>query len=137
LTMGAAIPQLQNPRVKQIPLGYIKEEEKKAVVYSAANLLVHAALAENFPNVVLESIACGTPVVAFAAGGVGEMVRQNVTGWLVQQISPDPLRSAIESAFSSGLDLRESCRQIAEKELSDELQARRYLAIRNESFDQK
>jgi glycosyltransferase involved in cell wall biosynthesis len=43
--------------------------------YRAADLYVHAARADNFPNTVLEALSCGTPVVATAVGGVGEQVR--------------------------------------------------------------
>jgi glycosyltransferase involved in cell wall biosynthesis len=131
LTMSSEPPPpLQNHRLTHIPLGYVIDDEKKAVVYSAADLFVHSSLADNLPNVILESIACGTPVVAFAVGGVSEIVRQNLTGWLVPQISPDSLCSAIETALRSDLDLRASCRQVAEEELSDEVQAQRYVALR-------
>lgn len=51
--------------------------------YQAADVYVHAARADTFPNVVLEALACGTPVVATAVGGIPEQIRDDVTGYLV------------------------------------------------------
>ena len=46
-----------------------------AAYYRAADLYVHAARADNFPNVVIEALACGTPAVATAIGGIPEQIR--------------------------------------------------------------
>ena len=46
-------------------LGTVHEDERLALAYAAADVFVLPALAENLPNVAVESIACGTPVVAF------------------------------------------------------------------------
>jgi glycosyltransferase involved in cell wall biosynthesis len=43
--------------------------------YQAADLYVHAARADTFPRVVLEALACGTPVIATAVGGIPEQIR--------------------------------------------------------------
>lgn len=53
------------------------ESDLDAVVdyYRAADCYLHAARADTFPNVVLEALACGTPVVATRVGGVPEQVR--------------------------------------------------------------
>lgn len=49
--------------------------EATAAYYHAADLYVHAACADTFPNVVIEALACGTPVVATAVGGIPEQIR--------------------------------------------------------------
>jgi glycosyltransferase involved in cell wall biosynthesis len=59
---------------------------RMASYYQAADLYVHAARADTFPSAVLESLACGTPVVATDVGGIGEQIRvggDDVTGVLV------------------------------------------------------
>jgi glycosyltransferase involved in cell wall biosynthesis len=60
----------------------------------AADLYVHAARAETFPLTILESLACGVPVVASAVGGVPEQVTSQ-TGILVEPGDPEALAVAI------------------------------------------
>jgi glycosyltransferase involved in cell wall biosynthesis len=50
--------------------------------YRAADLYLHAAKADTFPNTVLEALACGTPIVATAVGGIPEQVDDGETGLL-------------------------------------------------------
>jgi glycosyltransferase involved in cell wall biosynthesis len=54
---------------------YQKDPKVVARYYQAADVLVHAARADTFPNAILESLACGTPVVATAVGGIPEQIR--------------------------------------------------------------
>jgi glycosyltransferase involved in cell wall biosynthesis len=53
--------------------------------YQAADVYLHAAHADTFPNVVLEALACGTPVIATAVGGISEQVDDGETGYLVPE----------------------------------------------------
>ena len=116
-------------------LGYIDHERTKVLAYAAADVLVHPALADNLPNVVMEAMACGTPCVGFAIGGVPDMVRPGKTGWLAHQVTAQALASALDTALKDiqqGEDLRVSCRSIAEAEYDEALQAQRYLALFNQ-----
>jgi len=132
LTFGRGIlPEkiLDNP---VLHLGFVNPERVKVLAYNAADLFVHPAPVDNFPNTVLESIACGTPIVSFNVGGLSEMVKVKQSGWLSDVISPAGLAEKIECATDEVLkegDYRNSCRNIAESHFSSQLQAKRYLSI--------
>lgn len=63
--------------------GSISDEKILSTLYAACDLFVIPSLADNLPNTVMESLACGTPVLAFASGGIPEMIRHEETGFLV------------------------------------------------------
>lgn len=65
-------------------LGYLSDDTLIAAAYAAADMTLAPSTVENLPNVVLESMACGTPVVAYDAGGMSDAVQHRVTGWLAK-----------------------------------------------------
>jgi glycosyltransferase involved in cell wall biosynthesis len=77
--------------VRSLP--YTRDDDL-ALHYRAADLYVHPALADTFPNSVLEALASGTPVVATAVGGIPEQVSES-TGALVATSRPSLLADAI------------------------------------------
>ena len=62
--------------------GYIDSADKQAQFYSACDLVVVPSQEDNQPQVGLEAMACGTPVIGFDAGGIGEYVLPERTGLL-------------------------------------------------------
>jgi glycosyltransferase involved in cell wall biosynthesis len=62
---------------------FIKDPSTLAKYYQAANVLLHAANADNFPCVIIEALACGTPVIATDVGGISEQIDHDGTGFLV------------------------------------------------------
>jgi len=65
-------------------LGTYTDDVALALVYSAADLFLAPSLIDNFPNTVMESLACATPVVAFQVGGIPEMIESSYDGWLAE-----------------------------------------------------
>lgn len=63
--------------------------------YSAADVMVVPSLQEAFGQTASEAITCGTPVVAFAIGGLPDIVEDGVTGRLVEPFAPEALGQAI------------------------------------------
>jgi glycosyltransferase involved in cell wall biosynthesis len=107
----------------------VKDDHLLATVYSAADVFVHPALADNLPNGVLESLACGTPVVAFDVGGVGEAVRPMETGYLARHNDAQDLAAGLQQLLDDD-DLRRRLgrrgRAVAEAEYDMELQTQRF-----------
>lgn len=64
--------------------GYI-EGEDLAKIYASADLFVTPSTSETFGNVVLESLACGTPVIGADAGGVRTIIQDGQTGLLCEE----------------------------------------------------
>ena len=110
----------------------VKDDHLLAILYSAADLFVHPALADNLPNGVLESLACGTPVVAFDVGGVGEAVRPMETGYLARHKDAGDLSEGIKCLLDDPdlrRRLRVRCREVAEAEYDMALQTQRFEAL--------
>jgi glycosyltransferase involved in cell wall biosynthesis len=80
-------------RVRHLP--YCASPSLLAEHYRAADLYVHAAPEESFGLTVAEALACGTPVVAAAGGGISEVIDDGRTGLLVAPGRPDALAVAI------------------------------------------
>jgi len=80
-------------------LGEVKSETEMSLIYSAADMYVTPAVEDNFPNTILESLACGTPVVAFDTGGAPEQIEHGVNGILCQNTSPQALKNTMLDFF--------------------------------------
>ncbi|MET0514173.1 MAG: glycosyltransferase [Nitrospiraceae bacterium] len=64
-------------------VGYQRDQHTMARYYQAADVYVHAAKSDTFPNTILEALACGLPVVATAIDGIPEQIDDGRTGFLV------------------------------------------------------
>jgi glycosyltransferase involved in cell wall biosynthesis len=78
-------------------LGRLTGDAQMALAYRAADLFLLPALEDNLPNTMLESIAAGTPVVAFATGGIGDMLDRGRCGVGVATGDADGLAGAVAS----------------------------------------
>jgi glycosyltransferase involved in cell wall biosynthesis len=69
--------------VPVIRLGFLSGASQLRLAYSSADLLIYMGLEDNLPNVITEALACGTPVLGYATGGVVDQVRSGENGILV------------------------------------------------------
>ena len=112
---------------------HIDEAEKLATVYSAADLFVVPSLADNLPNSIIESMACGTPVVTYGVGGIPEAARHLETAYVATD--RDDFARGIrllldQEALRS--ELGHNARRVAEQEYSLPLQAERFAKLYRE-----
>jgi glycosyltransferase involved in cell wall biosynthesis len=94
-------------------VGSVPQEELRNY-YGAVDALVLASSREGWANVLLESMACGTPVVASRAGGSPEVVSAPEAGVLMAERTPEAVVEGVRRLFASRPD-REATRSYAEQ----------------------
>jgi glycosyltransferase involved in cell wall biosynthesis len=77
--------------------------------YNAADLLVLCSEREGVPNVVLEALRCGTPVVATGVGGIPEVLEVPAAGRVIEARSPQTLALAVMSLLGAKIDKQRVC----------------------------
>jgi glycosyltransferase involved in cell wall biosynthesis len=115
-------PLLNNSRVEFI--GEIGHEEKNAFLGNAAALLFPIRWPEPFGIVMIEALACGTPVIAYNYGSVPEVLEDGVSGFIVGDVD-----GAVDALRRLNKIERSSCRKQFELHFSDERMAVDYLKI--------
>lgn len=127
-------------RIPMQQLGLIRDERTLAQCYSAADLYAGPSLAETFGLVYIESMACGTPVVAFDCTAVPEVVRHLETGYLARNRDVDDLTHGIRLLLEDAA-LRERLgrqgRERVEREYTLGVQARRYIDLYQRAIDER
>jgi glycosyltransferase involved in cell wall biosynthesis len=118
----------RQPEIRFVP--YQSDPSVVASYYQAADVYMHAALADTFPYTVIEALACGTPVVGTAVGGIPEQVDDGETGFLVGGGDADALASRTAQLLADReLLLRMSARaaEVARQRFDIERQVDDYL----------
>jgi glycosyltransferase involved in cell wall biosynthesis len=120
------------PADRRLHLGRLTCDRLLWAAYNAADVFAMPSLQESFGQTVVEAMACGTPTVGFATGGMSDTVRPGVTGWLAAPGDPADLAAQLARALDGpggrGL-MAAGCRRVAVEEYSSDLQARRYAAL--------
>jgi len=84
--------------------GFVAGETAMCNYYSAADMFVSPSLDDNLPNTVMESLSCGTPVLAFNTGGIPDMVEHKKNGYLSNYKSVDDLMNGIYWIYENRLN---------------------------------
>jgi glycosyltransferase involved in cell wall biosynthesis len=113
---------LDDPLVEY--LGEIGEAEKAAFLGGACALLFPVDWPEPFGLVMVEALACGTPVIAYRSGSVPEVIEEGKTGYIV-----DNLDAAVRAVRRIGTLDRGTCRRVFEERFSARRMCADYLAI--------
>lgn len=83
-------------------MGHISDTNRLIDLYSACDVFVTPSLADNYPNVLIEAMACGLPCVGTNIGGIPELIYDNETGKLAKSMEAKDLREAIIDILNSG-----------------------------------
>ena len=115
-------PLLDHPLIEFV--GEIGDAEKDEFLGNASMLLFPIDWPEPFGLVMIEAMACGTPVIAYSNGSVPEVMEQGRTGFIV-----DSLEEAIEAVRHVPQLSRERCREIFEQRFTAERMAHEYVRV--------
>jgi len=115
-------PLLRQPGIDYI--GEIDDRRKGAFLGGARALLFPIDWPEPFGLVMIESLACGTPVVAFRGGSVAEVIEHGVTGFVV-----DDMDQAIDAASRVHTLDRRACRDAFRRRFSASRMASGYVRL--------
>jgi glycosyltransferase involved in cell wall biosynthesis len=108
-------------------VGEIGEHEKQSLIGNATALLFPIDWSEPFGLVMIEAMACGTPVVAWRRGSVPEVLEDGLTGFVV-----DSLDEAVAATIRAADLPRAGCRAEFERRFTAERMARDYLTVYEE-----
>lgn len=111
--------------------GLVTDRHLMSILYNAADVFCAPSRMENLANTVLESLACGTPVIAFAIGGMPDMIDHKVNGYIASPFDTADYANGI--AWVPGLrhapDLRDACRQKITSQFSLDQEIGGYLRL--------
>lgn len=126
-----AIGNVPDNKIKDvIYLGSIKDERLMALAYSAADAFLLPSREDNLPNVMLESLACGTPVIGTPVGGMKEVIKDGWNGYLSKDITAESFQNGIEKFIqNSQMFDREKIHKEAERQFSLAVQAQEYIRV--------
>jgi glycosyltransferase involved in cell wall biosynthesis len=113
-------------------LGMLVGEKEVADILRSSSAFICPTLEDNLPNVVMESLACGCPVIAFATGGVPDMVEHQKNGLLAPKGNIEALTRCLSDFCLDGAlrqNLRNGAKSICPVSHSLETQASRILEL--------
>ncbi len=113
-------------------LGRLHDATTLALMYSAADVFVCPSREDNLPNTIMESLACGTPVVGFNIGGIPDMVQHKQNGYVVEPYDTQGLANGITYVLEDTDRHSAMCslaRQEIEERYAPEIVAKQYMEL--------
>lgn len=120
-------------------LGSLKDNGLQQA-YSAADVMIVPSVQESFGQTASEALACGTPVIAFKATGLKDIVEHQISGYLAKPYEVKDLAQGIAWILEDANRHQQLClnaRQRAVKQFSLEVQARQYISLYQELLAQR
>ena len=115
-------------------IGKLSDDISLKLIYNAADVTVLPSIQENLSNVVLESLACGTPVTAFNIGGNSDLIEHCINGYLADPFSSEDLSSGIQWVLNhpNYMSLSKSSREKVLNEFSPNVVLPKYINLYEE-----
>ena len=118
-------------------MGRLNDTISLSLLYGAADVFVAPSIQDNFPNTIIEALACGTPCAAFKIGGMPDAIDHQQNGYLAQPFDPQDLAQGIEWILAKSdrhFLLCQQARSKVEQNFTLEIQAAKYLEVFQEKL---
>lgn len=120
--------------------GRIYDDTTLILLYASADVFVAPSLSETLSNTIMESLACGTPAVAFRVGGIPELIEHERNGYLAQPFDPIDLAKGIDWVISNEENwhvLSHYAREKILKEFDIKLISKKYIDLYLKALENK
>lgn len=108
---GESNEAFQELGITVISFGNVNSDETLSLIYSAADIFILPSLEDNFPNTMLESMSCATPVIAFDIGGIPDLIENNISGIII----PDKNIQLMSEKIIQLVNDKELCKNLGQK----------------------
>lgn len=132
---GEPIDNFEELNIKVRTLGIVNSDEKLSEIYASADIFILSSLEDNLPNTMLEAMSCGTPVIGFDIGGIPDLVKNGITGFVTSEKDLTVMANKIiELVFNHELrqKMSENCRQLMVNNHALHIQADTYVNLYRE-----
>lgn len=128
--VGSAVTPkfLQDVGYPILNIGELSDELSLKIFYAASDVFILPSRQDNLPNMAIEAMSCGVPVIAFQSGGIDDIINDEDTGFLVSEINGFALGEKIKSVIQN--DLKRI--SIAERARASVLQKFSEMVVRNQ-----
>lgn len=131
LVVFGANPQelpMKFPNIDVTFVGYIHDSSILTALSNVANVMVVPSLTENLSNAIMESLSCGTPVVAFNIGGNSDMIDHKQNGYLAEPYSSEDLAQGMRYCIEHNKDniLGKNARESVVRRFAVEIVSKQY-----------
>lgn len=100
--------------------------------YNASDLLLYFSKADNLPNVIMESMACAVPCIAFNIGGIEDLIKNDTNGYLIESFNINDYAAKIIELIQDSSKMKRfsnNARQLAEQKYDIRTIARKYYSL--------
>ncbi|MGE4511221.1 MAG: glycosyltransferase family 4 protein [Sulfurimonadaceae bacterium] len=120
-------------------LGHLHDDVSLVTLYNAVDVTVVPSLQENLSNAIMESLACGIPVIGFDIGGNSDMIEHRTNGYLAKPFESQDLANGIEWILNTA-NYNKLCSNARDKvmqEFASEVVAKKYIQLYQEILHAK
>ena len=112
--------------------GRLHDDISLALLYSAADVMVVPSHMDNLPNTIMEALSCGTPCVGFNIGGIPDMIKHGINGFLANPYDEEDLAESILSVLENDERqkfMSKKAREYVIKNFNEKIIAKKYIEL--------